>query len=116
MCNVLMTLILCATALACLVVAVFAFKPDLRAQLMEMLGWSTAGLGVAATLSPIDLIPDILPGIGQLDDAVYVVAALLSAALAYALRRHRRRALSDPQLALPLQGGPRPTHSPPERR
>jgi hypothetical protein len=112
--NVLITLIICATVLACLAVAVLAFKPDLRSQLLETLGWSTATLGVAATLSPIDLIPDVLLGIGQLDDAVYVGAALLSAALAYALRRQRRRAPSPgPPLSFPVSGG---LSSNPERK
>ena len=113
--NVLITLIICATVLACLAVAVLAFKPDLRSQLLETLGWSTATLGVAATLSPIDLIPDVLLGVGQLDDAVYVGAALLSAALAYALRRQRLRmaASPGPPLPLPFSGG---VPSDPERK
>ena len=87
--NVLITLIICATALAGLVVVVLAFKPGFWSPRLEVLGWSTAGAGAVATLSPIDLIPDFLIGIGQLDDAVYVCAALLFAALAYAMRRRR---------------------------
>ena len=73
---VLITFMICATALIALVIAAIAFKSDLRAQLLEILGWSTAGAGLAATLSPIDLIPDFLLGVGQLDDAVYLCAAL----------------------------------------
>jgi hypothetical protein len=104
--SVLITLIICATALAGLVVVVLAFKPDFWSQRLEVLGWSTAGAGVVATLSPIDLIPDFLLGIGQLDDAAYLCAVLLCAALAYAMRRRRLRTLApDSQLSLPFRGG-----------
>jgi hypothetical protein len=95
--SVLITLIICGTALIALVVAVLAFKPDFRSQLLEIFGWSTASLGVAATLSPVDLIPDFLLGVGQLDDAVYLCAALAGGVLAYAMRRQRHRPPPGPR-------------------
>jgi uncharacterized membrane protein YkvA (DUF1232 family) len=35
--------------------------------------------GVAYLLSPIDLVPGIIPGLGQLDDLAFVLLALKSA-------------------------------------
>jgi hypothetical protein len=112
---IVITFMICGAGLIALVIAAIAFKSDLRAQLMEMLGWSTAGLGVAATLSPIDLIPDFLLGVGQLDDAVYLCAALAGGVLACAMRRQRHRPPPGPQPGLPLPGGPKPINDPPER-
>ena len=37
------------------------------------------GLAVAYTLSPIDLIPDFIPVIGHLDDAILVPAVVFTA-------------------------------------
>jgi uncharacterized membrane protein YkvA (DUF1232 family) len=94
---ILITFMICGTALTALVVAAIAFKADFRAQLLEILGWSTVGLGVTATLSPLDLIPDFLLGVGQLDDAVYLCAALAGGVLAYAMRRQRQRPPPGPR-------------------
>ena len=52
------------------------------------------GCGIAYALSPIDLIPDFLPGIGHLDDVI-VVPALIALGLSLVpkqvVREHRER-------------------------
>lgn len=59
------------------------------------LPWASIVSAVAGVLygaSPIDLIPDLLPLLGLLDDALIVPAAFLVAAIQFVRFRKQRRA------------------------
>jgi hypothetical protein len=58
---------------------------------LEIGGWAGAAAGAVAVASPVDFVPDIVPVLGQADDALYGILGLLCAALAYTQRQQRRR-------------------------
>jgi hypothetical protein len=64
-------------------------KSRLRSFLLEILGWGTTAATAVYAASPIDLIPDFIPGLGLLDDVGATPVGLL--ALVTALyQRHQR--------------------------
>lgn len=50
----------------------------LRSALVEGLGWLGGLIAAALVVSPVDLIPDVIPVLGQVDDLVYVICAIAS--------------------------------------
>lgn len=52
-------------------------RGNLGSTLLKLMGYGGAASGAAYTISPIDAIPDIIPLLGQADDAVVIVLALL---------------------------------------
>lgn len=79
------TFVLAITGLICLSLP----NSKLRTFTLRVLsGLTSAGL-VLLTLSPIDVIPDVVPVVGWVDDVGYLVGAL--AAANYALRGPKRK-------------------------
>jgi hypothetical protein len=77
-------------ALMALFLILFALpKSPLRSLVLEVLGWTGAGLSTAALVSPLDLIPDVIPIVGWGDDVAYILAAVGCALLGYSQRRRR---------------------------
>lgn len=64
-------------------------ESKLRAVALEALGWGGAAISTVGIISPIDLIPDVIPVVGQLDDIGYIVFGFISALTAYFLRKKR---------------------------
>lgn len=61
-------------------------KSQVRKTLWNRLGWKgLAVLGIVYVILPVDLIPDIIPLLGQLDD-LGVIVGLIS--LAWRNRKH----------------------------
>jgi hypothetical protein len=78
-------------ALMALFLILFALpKSPLRSLVLEVIGWTGAGLSTAALVSPLDLIPDVIPIVGWGDDVAYALAAIGCALLGYSQRRRRR--------------------------
>ena len=89
--GLLEVLAVCGAIFAALFLVLLAMpKSELRSFLLEIMGWTGAGLAAAATVSPIDVIPDFIPVLGQMDDLLYVIAGVVCAAVAYSQRRGRR--------------------------
>lgn len=61
----------------------------LRCVGLEMTKWAMAAGLLLLLPSPVDVIPDVLPGVGWLDDIGYLVAAVASARSALGERRKR---------------------------
>ncbi len=80
-----------------------AFLPDCSVLIRRLLGDERVPRRAKAALwlllpylaSPIDLIPDFIPVLGHLDDAVLVAAVLVAAALAYVVRRSGRGVVEE---------------------
>ena len=78
-------------ALIALVLVLLAIpQTRFKRTLTECLAWlgfvGASGLAV----SPLDLIPDVIPVIGWADDAGYVLVALACAYIGWKQRQHRR--------------------------
>jgi uncharacterized membrane protein YkvA (DUF1232 family) len=54
----------------------------LREIVLPFVGWAVAALSVAYIISPIDVVPDFLVGIGWVDDLVALAVAIGSAVTA----------------------------------
>lgn len=65
----------------------------LRSIGLEMTKWVIAGGLVLLIPSPVDAIPDVLPGIGWVDDIGYALGAV--AAAKSAMKEHRSRQYMD---------------------
>lgn len=64
-------------------------KPALFKQKISRLKpWVWLGLAIAYTLSPIDLVPDVFPFLGWLDDISLLSAAILNLLQHYSSDKH----------------------------
>ena len=90
MADLLQTAMLCMTALVITLVFVLN-RPEspLRSFILEWMGWGTAAVSAVAIPSPLDLLPDIIPIAGWLDDIGYLLCAVF--AFSFALRQRRER-------------------------
>jgi hypothetical protein len=79
-----------AAVIALLLVLLSLPKSRLRSVLFEAFFWAVTAAAVVLVVSPVDTIPDIFVGLGQLDDLMYVVGSIGSAMLAVRQRRQRR--------------------------
>jgi len=83
-------LFLCACALVALFVVLLALpQSKLRSNLMEIMGWTGGVASTSLILSPLDLIPDMIPVAGQADDFVYLLCAVASFWIAWKKRSQR---------------------------
>lgn len=74
-------------ALIGLALILLAFRPTLKSTLRELASWFGVLGSTGLILSPVDLMPDPIPFLGQLDDAFYSLVLILCALL---IRRERR--------------------------
>ena len=66
-------------------------KSKLRSLILEVMGWGTTAASVASVVSPIDMLPDFIPVLGQLDDVGMIVFGLCSAIFAWRMRKERQK-------------------------
>ena len=78
-------------ALIALVLVLLAIpQTRFKSTLAEFLAWCGFLGASGMVVSPLDLIPDIIPVLGWADDAGYVLVALACAYLGWKQRQHRR--------------------------
>jgi hypothetical protein len=88
--SFLKVLLLCAVALAALVLVLLALPHSkLRSSVLEIMGWAGGVASTSLILSPVDLIPDMIPVAGQADDFVYLLCAVASFWIAWKKRSQR---------------------------
>ena len=78
-------------ALIALVLVLLAIpQTRFKSTLTECLAWLGFVGASGLVVSPLDLIPDVIPVIGWADDAGYALLALACAYLGWKQRQHRR--------------------------
>ena len=78
-------------ALIALVLVLLAIpQTRFKSTLTEFLAWLGFVGASGLVVSPLDLIPDVIPVIGWADDAGYVLLALACAYIGWKQRQHRR--------------------------
>jgi uncharacterized membrane protein YkvA (DUF1232 family) len=78
-------------ALIALVLVLLAIpQTRFKRTLTELLGWLGFVGASGMVISPLDLIPDVIPVIGWADDAGYVLVALVCAYIGWKQRQYRR--------------------------
>jgi uncharacterized membrane protein YkvA (DUF1232 family) len=91
-------------ALIALVLVLLAMPPTrFKRTLTECLAWLGFVGASGLVVSPLDLIPDVIPVIGWADDAGYVLLALACAYIGWKQRQHRLT--TDP--AIDMESTPR---------
>jgi len=92
--NVLV-LVTCIFVLAvCISIVVIAFKIAFKIKNLKI-KFAAMGLSALYTLSPIDLVPDFIPILGQMDDAGAVAAFIGLALSVYSEFRKKKRETQD---------------------
>ena len=82
--------VLCGTVFFIIMTVLLALPQSrLRSVGLEMSKWALMCGLLLMVPSPIDVLPDVLPGIGWLDDIGYVIAAIMSGRSAVAERKKR---------------------------
>ena len=76
--------------------------PKTRSRLLEWVGWSGLAANSLLVVSPLDVIPDIMVGLGQIDDMFYIAAAFGCYWLA---NRQRQKRLETSQPSTPPASG-----------
>lgn len=85
-------LAVCATLFFVVFLVLLALpKSQLRSLVLEFFGWITAGGSAVLVVSPVDIIPDPIPFLGQMDDVAYIVVGIISGLLAYFQRKSRQQ-------------------------
>lgn len=84
-----------ASLFALLLILLALPQSRLRSVVFEAFFWMFSVAAVALVVSPIDIIPDIAIGVGQIDDLLYIVGGVGSALLAFRQRRERQRLGSE---------------------
>ncbi len=90
--NALQTLFVCATVFGMGFIILLALpKSKLRSYCLEVMKYLMAmGLAILV-VSPVDVMPDFVPILGQADDIGYIVGAIASVASAIKERKERAR-------------------------
>jgi hypothetical protein len=92
MLDLLKLMVICGTVVFCTFLVLLALpKSRLRCFLLEIGSWATTAFAGVYIVSPIDLIPDFIPVLGQLDDAVALVGGIAAALTALSARRDRQK-------------------------
>ena len=84
-------LIICATVFGIVFMVMLAMpQSKMRSYLLEAMKYLLAMGMLVLVISPIDLLPDILPGLGFGDDLGYIAAAIASISSARKERQERK--------------------------
>lgn len=93
--SFLKVLMICSTVFFVATAVLLALPQSrLRSVGLEMTKWALVFGLFVLTISPADIIPDVLPGLGFADDLCYIIAAICTAKSALQERK-RRKALED---------------------
>lgn len=68
------------------------FYLELFGRAVEVFGWGAAAVSTASVISPIDLIPDVIPILGWGDDVIAVIGGITAGSIAYFARQRRLKA------------------------
>ena len=90
MVSIVNNVVMCGTLLIVAFLVLLAMpKSMLRCVLLEILSWLGAGLAFLYVICPIDIIPDVIPIAGWIDDAGAIVGGIAAIRTAFSARRDR---------------------------
>lgn len=89
--GLLKTVVVCGTLFFLVMLVLLALpQSKLRCVGLEMAKWVLCGAMLMMIPSPIDVIPDVVPGLGWADDIGYLIAAISTGRGALNERKKRR--------------------------
>jgi uncharacterized membrane protein YkvA (DUF1232 family) len=70
-------------------------RSQFRSVVLEIFGWLMSLISGVLLISPVDIIPDIFVGPGQVDDIAYILVGIATGIFAYFQRQSRIRQFGD---------------------
>ncbi|MGD9689526.1 MAG: DUF1232 domain-containing protein [Phycisphaerales bacterium] len=90
--SLLKTIVICGTVFFIAFIGALALpQSKLRSVVLETVKWLVTAALLLLTISPIDVVPDVVPVLGWVDDLGYIVGGVMAARSAW--QEHQKRAL-----------------------
>ena len=88
-------IILCGSLLLAVFLVLLALpRSKMREVVMPVVGWAVAALSAIYVISPLDIVPDVIPIAGWLDDCGALVTGIAGAVMAMKAQAEHKQRLS----------------------
>ena len=88
-------IVVCGSLLLAVFLVLLALpRSKMREVVMPVVGWAVAALSAIYVVSPLDIVPDVIPIAGWLDDGGAVVTGIAGAVMAMRAQAEHKQRLS----------------------